>query len=145
MRVSDCMTRGVEITNPQETIRDAARMMVDCDAGALPVGENDRLVGVITDRDIAVRAVAEGRGPDAKVGDVMSAEVRYCFEDDDVDEVLRNMGELQVRRLPVLNRDKRLVGIVSLSDLAAVGAAEPIGAALADIARPGGEHSQTRH
>ncbi|EJL37733.1 CBS domain-containing protein, partial [Caulobacter sp. AP07] len=102
MRVSDCMTRGVEITNPQETIRDAARMMVDCDAGALPVGENDRLVGVITDRDIAVRAVAEGKGPDARVGDVMSAEVRYCFEDDDVDEVLRNMGELQVRRLPVL-------------------------------------------
>lgn len=145
MRVSDCMTRGVEITNPQETIRDAARMMVDCDAGALPVGENDRLVGVITDRDIAVRAVAEGKGPDARVGDVMSAEVKYCFEDDDVDEVLRNMGELQVRRLPVLSRDKRLVGIVSLSDLAAIRAAGPVGAALADIARPGGEHSQTRH
>jgi CBS domain-containing protein len=139
------MTRGVEITNPQETIRDAARMMVDCDAGALPVGENDRLVGVITDRDIAVRAVAEGKGPDARVGDVMSAEVRYCFEDDDVDEVLRNMGELQLRRLPVLSRDKRLVGIVSLSDLAAIRAAGPVGAALADIARPGGEHSQTRH
>jgi CBS domain-containing protein len=139
------MTRGVEITNPQETIRDAARMMVDCDAGALPVGENDRLVGVITDRDIAVRAVAEGKGPDARVGDVMSAEVKYCFEDDDVDEVLRNMGELQVRRLPVLSRDKRLVGIVSLSDLAAIRAAGPVGAALADIARPGGEHSQTRH
>ncbi|KRA62369.1 inosine-5-monophosphate dehydrogenase [Caulobacter sp. Root655] len=145
MRVSDCMTRGVEITNPQETIRDAARMMVECDAGALPVGENDRLVGVITDRDIAVRAVAEGKGPDARVGDVMSAEVRYCFEDDDVDEVLRNMGELQLRRLPVLSRDKRLVGIVSLSDLAAIRAAGPVGAALADIARPGGEHSQTRH
>jgi CBS domain-containing protein len=139
------MTRGVEITNPQETIRDAARMMADCDAGALPVGENDRLVGVITDRDIAVRAVAEGKGPDARVGDVMSAEVRYCFEDDDVDEVLRNMGELQLRRLPVLSRDKRLVGIVSLSDLAAIRAAGPVGAALADIARPGGEHSQTRH
>ena len=145
MRVSDCMTRGVEITNPQDTIRDAARMMADCDAGVLPVGENDRLVGVITDRDIAVRAVAEGRGPEAKVGDVMSAEVKYCFEDDDIDDVLRNMGELQVRRLPVLSRDKRLVGIVSLSDLATIGAAAPAGDALVDIARPGGEHSQTRH
>ena len=145
MRVSDCMTRGVEITNPQDTIRDAARMMADCDAGVLPVGENDRLVGVITDRDIAVRAVAEGRGPEAKVGDVMSAEVKYCFEDDDIDDVLRNMGELQVRRLPVLSRDKRLVGIVSLSDLATIGAAAPAGDALVDIARPGGEQSQTRH
>ena len=96
MRVSDCMTRGVEITDPQTTICDAAKMMADCDAGALPVGENDRLVGVITDRDIAIRAVAEGKGPDSKVRDVMSAEVKYCFEDDDVDEVLRNMGELPV-------------------------------------------------
>ena len=145
MRVSDCMTRGVETTSPQETIRDAAKMMAECDAGALPVGENDRLVGVITDRDIAIRAVAEGKGPDAKVRDVMSAEVRYCFEDDDVDEVLRNMGELQVRRLPVLSRDKRLVGIVSLSDLAMNGASATAGEALSDIARPGGEHSQTRH
>ena len=117
MRVSDCMTRSVEITSPQETICDAAKMMADCDAGALPVGENDRLVGVITDRDIAIRAVAEGKGPDAKVSEVMSAEVRYCYEDDDVNEVMRNMGDLQVRRLPVLSRDKRLVGIVSLSDL----------------------------
>lgn len=145
MRVSDCMTRGVEITDPQTTICDAAKMMADCDAGALPVGENDRLVGVITDRDIAIRAVAEGKGPDSKVRDVMSAEVKYCFEDDDVDEVLRNMGELQVRRLPVLNRDKRLVGIVSLSDLAMNGASATAGEALSDIARPGGEHSQTRH
>ena len=145
MRVSDCMTRGVEIASPEETICDAARMMADCDAGALLVGENDRLVGVITDRDIAIRAVAEGKGPDAKVRDVMSTEVRYCYEDDDVEEVLRNMGELQVRRLPVLNRDKRLVGIVSLSDLAMHGASTTAGQALGYIARPGGEHSQTRH
>ncbi len=145
MRVSDCMTRSVEITSPQETICDAAKMMADCDAGALPVGENDRLVGVITDRDIAIRAVAEGKGPDAKVGEVMSAEVRYCYEDDDVNEVMRNMGDLQVRRLPVLSRDKRLVGIVSLSDLAMNGASATAGQALGHIARPGGEHSQTRH
>ena len=87
------------------------------------MGENDRLVGMITDRDIAVRGVAAGMGPQAKVGDVMNLEVKYCFEDQEVDEVLRNMGELQVRRLPVLNRDKRLVGIVSLSDLATNGEA----------------------
>lgn len=145
MRVNECMTRDVTIANPQETICDAAKMMADCDAGVLPVGENDRLVGVITDRDIAVRAVAAGKGPDAKVRDVMSAEVRYCFEDDDVAEVLQNMGELQVRRLPVLNRDKRLVGIISLSDMATNGEPARAGEALTDITRPGGQHSQTRH
>lgn len=145
MRVSECMTRDVTITDPQATICDAAKMMAECDAGLLPVGENDRLVGVITDRDIAVRGVAEGRDPSAKIGDLMSTEVRYCYEDDEVGDVLRNMGELQVRRLPVLNRDKRLVGIVSLSDLATNGAAARVGEALSDIARPGGEHSQTRH
>lgn len=145
MRVRECMTRDVMIADPQETIREAARMMADCDAGLLPVGENDRLVGVITDRDIAVRGVAEGKGPDARIRDVMSAEVRYCYEEDNVDDVLQNMGDLQVRRLPVLNRNKRLVGIVSLSDLAAKGATAHAGEALSDIARPGGEHSQTRH
>ncbi|MDB5452574.1 MAG: hypothetical protein JWO33_1152 [Caulobacteraceae bacterium] len=145
MRVSECMTREVTIANPQETICSAAKMMADCDAGLLPVGENDRLVGVITDRDIAIRGVAEGKDPNAKIRDVMSGEVRYCYEDDSVDDVLRNMGELQVRRLPVLNRDKRLVGIVSLSDLATNGAAADAGEALSDITRPGGEHSQVRH
>ena len=145
MRVNECMTREVTIANPQDSICDAAKMMADCDAGVLPVGENDRLVGMITDRDIAVRGVAEGRDPSAKIREVMSKEVRYCFEDDDVDDVLRNMGDLQVRRLPVLNREKRLVGIVSLSDLATNGEAGRAGLALTDIVRPGGEHSQTRH
>lgn len=145
MRVSECMTRDVKIANPQETIADAARMMVDCDAGVLPVGDNDRLVGVITDRDIAVRGVAEGKSPSAKVGDVMSAEVKYCYEDDDTEDVLRNMGELQLRRLPVLSRDKRLVGIVSLCDLTTKDCAAQAGETLGDITRPGGQHSQTRH
>lgn len=145
MNVSECMTREVKIANPQETICDAAKMMADCDAGALPVGENDRLVGMITDRDIAVRGVAQGNGPNTSVRDVMSAEVQYCFEDDDADQVMRRMGELQVRRLPVLNHDKRLVGIISLSDLAMNGETARAGSALSDIARPGGNHSQTRH
>jgi len=145
MRVNECMTRDVKIADPQDTICDAAKMMAECDAGVLPVGENDRLVGVVTDRDITVRGVAAGKDPNARIRDVMSAEVRYCFEDDDIADVLRNMGELQVRRLPVLNRDKRLVGIVSLSDLATNGQAADAGQALTDIARPGGEHSQTLH
>lgn len=145
MRVADCMTQDVRIAHPEQTIQEAARAMAAIDAGCLPVGENDRLVGMITDRDIAVRAVAEGRGPEAKVGDVMSAEVLYCFEDEDAEDVLQNMGDLQIRRLPVLNRDKRLVGIVSLSDLATGRGKPRAGETLHQIAQPGGRHSQTMH
>jgi CBS domain-containing protein len=145
MKVSDCVTRDVRIASPKETIREAAMAMASVDAGVLPVGENDRLVGMITDRDIAVRGVACGKGPDATVREVMSAEVKYCFEDDDADEVLRNMADLQVRRLPVVSHDKRLVGIISLSDLATNGEAKHAGDALCGIARPGGEHSQSLH
>jgi len=145
MRVSDCMTREVQIVDPNDTIGGAAKTMAKLDAGVLPVGENDRLVGMITDRDIAIRAVAAGMGPNAKVGDVMNSEVKYCFDDQEIDEVLRNMGELQVRRLPVLNRDKRLVGIVSLGDLAANGQAGRAADALSHISRHGGLHTQTTH
>lgn len=143
MRVSDCMTRDVRIANPNETIADAARMMAECDAGVLPVGENDRLVGMITDRDIAIRAVGQGKGPNTKIGQVMSQEVKYCFEDEDVDHVARNMAELQVRRLPVLSRDKRLCGIVTLGDLACSReAAGMVVIAMSGISRPGGQHRQ---
>ncbi|WP_312166245.1 CBS domain-containing protein [Phenylobacterium sp.] len=145
MKVSDCMTRNVKMANPQETLQDAARMMAELDAGVLPVAEGDRLVGMITDRDICVRGVALGKGPDAAVADVMSHEVKYCYEDDESDAVLRNMGDIQVRRLPVLNRDKRLIGIVSLADLASVGQTARTGEALGGIVRPGGEHSQSIH
>jgi CBS domain-containing protein len=138
------MTSEVRIASPDQTIREAAKIMADIDAGVLPVGENDRLVGIITDRDIAIRGVAEGKGPDAKVREIMSKEVKYCFEDEDIDDVLENMGDLQVRRLPVLSREKRLVGIVSLGDLAG-NEAEEAGEALSSISRPGGEHSQTQH
>jgi CBS domain-containing protein len=144
MRICDCMTSEVRIASPDQTIREAAKIMADIDAGVLPVGENDRLVGIITDRDIAIRGVAEGKGPDAKVREIMSKEVKYCFEDEDIDDVLENMGDLQVRRLPVLSREKRLVGIVSLGDLAG-NEAEEAGEALSSISRPGGEHSQTQH
>jgi len=117
MKIQEAMTPNVRIANPNPSICEAARMMAECDAGALPVGENDQLVGVITDRDIAIRAVAEGKSPETRVREVMSKEVLYCFEDEDTEEVARNMGDNKVRRLPVLNRSKRLVGIVSIGDL----------------------------
>jgi CBS domain-containing protein len=143
MKVGECMTRDVRLAGPDETLREAARAMADLDAGVLPVSENDRLIGMITDRDIAVRGVGEGKGPDARVRDVMSQEIRYCFEDDDADDVLENMGEQQLRRMPVLNAEKRLVGIISIGDIA--GREEPrrSGEALSEISRPGGAHSQT--
>lgn len=140
MKVGNCMTKDVEIASPQQTLRDAAEMMGRLDAGAMPVGENDRLVGMVTDR-----GVAQGKTPDAKVREVMSTEVRYCFEDEDAEDVLRNMADLKVRRLPVLNRDKRLVGIVSLGDLATNSETATAGEALSGISQPGGEHSQTIH
>lgn len=143
MRVSEAMTRDVRLASPNQSIREVARAMAEIDAGALPVGDGDRLVGMITDRDIAIRAVAEGKSPDTKVRDVMTGEVKYCFEDEDLDKVVSNMGEIRTRRLPVMNRDKRLVGIVSLGDLATMHSAKKAGQALGGVSRPGGPHSQT--
>jgi CBS domain-containing protein len=145
MKVSEAMTSDVCITSPDQSIHEAAHMMAEIDAGALPVGENDRLVGMITDRDIAVRAVAEGRDPETTVREVMSHDVLYCFEDEDLDDVARNMSDLKVRRLPVLNREKRLVGILSLGDLALKEDARTTGETVAHISEHGGLHSQTRH
>ncbi|ANL34621.1 MULTISPECIES: CBS domain-containing protein [Rhizobium] len=145
MKVSNCMTTDVQITDPDQTLREVAAMMGRLDAGALPVAENDRLVGMITDRDITIRGVAEGKGPDTKVRDVMSTDVKYCFDDEDLEDVLHNMGDLQVRRLPVLNRSKRLVGIISLGDLAMKGETMETGRALSGISQRGGAHSQTAH
>ena len=142
MNVSACMSTDVRLVGPNDTIQQAARAMKEIDAGFLPVEQNDRMVGMVTDRDICVRAVAEGKGPDTAVREVMTDEVRYCFDDEDIDEVAQNMSELQLRRLPVLNRDKRLVGVISLSDIAqADGADAQAGQALASIAQPGGAHT----
>ena len=143
MKVSKIMSRDVTLLNPQQTICVAASLMAEIDAGALPVGENDRLVGMITDRDIVVRAVAQGRSADTKVADVMSKEVLYCFDTDNIDDVARNMGKARVRRLPVVNRDKRLVGIVSLGDLARNDDATNIGQTMTRVSTPGGKHDQT--
>ena len=100
MKVSEAMTRDVRVANPAETIRQAAQTMAQLDAGVLPVGENDRLVGMITDRDIAVRAVAAGKAPDTPIRDIMSSDVCYCFDDQDINDVAINMADIQVRRLP---------------------------------------------
>jgi CBS domain-containing protein len=143
MKVSKVMTRDVRLIEPSQTIREAAQLMAELDTGIIPVREGDRLVGMITDRDITVRGVAQGRGPDTSVREVMTDDVKYCFEDDDTNEVARNMADIQVRRLPVLDRDKRLVGIISLGDMAITEGASQAGDAVAGISQPGGEHSQT--
>jgi len=145
MNVQTCMSKDVQIASPAQSIRDAARMMKEIDAGFLPVGDNNLLVGTLTDRDIAVRGVAEGKGPDTPVRDVMSGGVLFCFEDEDLNAVSTKMGVLQVRRLPVLNRDKRLVGIVSLGDISQVeddDGARCCAAALSGVSTPGGPHMQ---
>ena len=145
MKISECMTRDVKVARPDDTLQKAAAQMAELDAGVLPVGDNDRLVGMLTDRDIAVRAVAKGMGPQTPVRDVMSDDVKYCFEDEELSTVTENMGDIQLRRLPVLNRDKRLVGIVSLGDIAGSQRnADQAGQALAGISKPGGEHSQAQ-
>lgn len=118
MNVQECMSTDVRLAAPNETIQKVASTMKEIDAGSLPVAENDRLVGYITDRDIAIRAVAQGCGPDTPVRDIMTSDIHYCFEDQSMEEVAEQMAELQVRRLPVLSREKRLVGIIALGDIA---------------------------
>ena len=145
MNVNEVMTRTVRLAAPDDTIQRAAQMMAEADAGVLPVGENDRLIGMITDRDIAIRGDACGCDPTSTfVRQIMTHEdVKYCFEDEDIDHVARNMAQLQVRRLPVLNRHKRLVGIVSLSDLSHRTDASAAGDALRGISSQSTQHSQS--
>ncbi|MGN6521508.1 MAG: CBS domain-containing protein [Dokdonella sp.] len=116
--INQVMTPDIVIARPDQTIADAARMMAKADIGSLPVGDDDRLVGMLTDRDIVVRAVAKGLSADTPVREVMTDTIRYCYDDQSVAEVARNMAELGVRRLPVVNRDKRIVGFVALSNIA---------------------------
>jgi CBS domain-containing protein len=141
MQVREVMTPGAECTRPDASLQQAAGRMKALDVGALPVcGDNDRLVGMLTDRDITVRAVAEGRDPkSARVQDAMSEGIDYCFEDDDVAEAARHMRDKQIRRLVVLNHDKRLVGIVSLGDLALeTGDEQLAGRTLEGVSEPSG-------
>jgi CBS domain-containing protein len=142
MIVRDVMSRTVQTVTPETTIKEAARMMAEADVGALPVAAGDRLAGMVTDRDMVVRATAIGKGPETTVGEVMTSNVLYCHEDEDIGHVSRNMGENQVRRLPVVSVDKRLVGIVSLADIATL-SEDQAGEALQGITQPGGARSQS--
>jgi len=138
MNVSEVMSHGVYTTNPDETVQTAAQTMVDLDTGVLPISEDDRLIGILTDRDLSTRVVAEARDPTTTfVRDVMSTEVRCCFEHDSVEEVAVKMSQWHLRRLPVLNREQRMVGIVSLGDLARHSTPEIAGGALSGIAAAG--------
>jgi CBS domain-containing protein len=136
MRIADVMTRDVQVILPDRSVRDAARLMDDLNVGVLPVCDGRRLVGIITDRDITVRATAAGKDPDqTRVREVMTDDVRWCFEDEDVKDVVRTMSEVQIRRLPVVDRNKHLVGIVALGDLA-TDRAEGANEALRRISEP---------
>src|SRR5580700_9149630 len=113
MQVGEVMTRSCSIIESNESLQKAAEIMREENIGVLPVAENDKLVGMITDRDIVTRGLAEGKGGKARVREAMTANVKHCFEDEDLDHTLENMAEIQLRRLPVMNRSKRLVGIVT--------------------------------
>jgi len=142
MKISEVMTRSVETVAPNQTAKDAAQFMLRAEAGSIPVCENEKLVGMVTDRDIAVRGVAEGRGPDATIRDLMSTNVVCAHEDEDVGIVARRMSQEQVRRMPVLDANDRMVGIVSLGDLARETRGDIAEQALEGIAEPGGRHQQ---
>lgn len=136
MKVSEIMSRDVQVARPDDSIQAAARRLAEIDAGSLPVCDGETLKGMITDRDITVRAVAEGRSFETKVSDVMTPGVEYCFEDDDLDEAADKMAEGQIRRLPVLDRDKRLVGILAIGDLTGRVKDRTAGQTLEEISEP---------
>lgn len=143
-RVADVMNRTVRIANPEDTVQQVARIMREEDTGVLPVGDRDRLVGMVTDRDVTLRLVAEGKNPaHTKVREVMTPAVRYVFEDEKLGDVAENMAEQQLRRMPVVDRDKRLVGIVSLGDFARNGQTARLGQAFGGTVRTGEQHSRT--
>lgn len=118
--IKDVMTSSCQWISPEASIQDAAKIMKDQDIGFLPVGENDKLIGTITDRDIAIKTAAAGQSPAAaKVRDIMTAKLYYCYDDQGVDDICQNMARMGVTRFPVVNRAKRLVGVVSYADLSA--------------------------
>lgn len=136
-QLKDLMSRDVKLVSPETSIKEAAIMMRDGDFGMMPVGDTDRMIGTISDRDIAIRAVALDMGPDTKVREVMTAGVAWAYETDSIDHAVRVMSEQQVRRLPVVDENKRLVGIVALADLAVKDSEKEASAeALSEISKP---------
>jgi CBS domain-containing protein len=137
MKIQEVMTPDVSYVGPDTPILEIARKMRDADIGSTPVVDQDRLIGMVTDRDIVVRVVAEGRPTQTSTArDAMSPGVLYCFDDEPIEDVLEKMGDQQIRRLPVVNRDKRLVGVVSLGDLSLSGKRKAAGEALQEISQP---------
>ena len=142
MKVSEVMTRDVQTVRPDQPVQEAASFMLSADAGSIPVTEGDRLIGMITDRDIAVRGIAKGYGPDTPVRELMTNEIIAAREDDDVEEAASRMSEAQVRRLPVIDEHERLCGIVSLGDLSRDADEDCAAQALEGVSQPGGQHRQ---
>lgn len=142
MKISEVMTRDVQTVRPDQPVQEAASFMLSADAGSIPVTDGDRLVGMITDRDIAVRGVAKGYGPDTPVRELMTNDIVCVHDDDDVDEVASKMSDAQVRRLPVIDDDHRLCGIVSLGDLSRDADEDAANEALEGVSEPGGKHQQ---
>ena len=142
MKISDVMTRDVQTISPDQSAQDAARFMLKAEAGSIPVTDGDRLIGMITDRDIAVRGVAKGYGPDTPVRELMSDDVICARADDSVEDVASRMSEAQVRRLPVIDQDERLCGIVSLGDLSRESDTGTAAQALEGVSQLGGQHQQ---
>lgn len=142
MKISEVMTRDVATVTTEQTAQEAASFMLQGDAGSIPVMEGDRLIGMITDRDIAVRGVAQGRGPDTPVRELMSGGLVCARADDDIEEVAIRMSEAQVRRLPVIDESEKLVGIVSLGDLSRKSDGEEAHMALEGVSAEGDQHQQ---
>jgi CBS domain-containing protein len=142
MKVSEVMTREVQTVSPDQAAQEAASFMLQADAGSIPVTEGDRLVGMITDRDIAVRGIAKGLGPDTPVRELMTRDIVCVRMDEDCDEAANKMSEAQVRRLPVIDDQQNLCGIVSLGDLARETDSDAAEQALEGVSQPGGQHQQ---
>ena len=142
MKVSEVMTREVQTVQPHQPVQEAANFMLSADAGSIPVTEGDRLIGMITDRDIAVRGIAKGYGPDTPVRELMTDDLVIVRVDDDVQDAATKMSEAQVRRLPVIDQDERLCGIVSLGDLSRDADEDAAAEALEGVSEPGGRHQQ---
>ena len=142
MKVRDVMTSSVQTVRPDQTAQEAASFMLNADAGSIPVTDQGKLVGMITDRDIAIRGIAKGSGPDTPVRDLMSSDVICARDDDDIAHAASRMSEAQVRRLPVVDQDEQLCGIVSLGDLSREADSDCASEALEGVSQPGGQHQQ---
>jgi len=142
MKVREVMTRNVQTVRPDQRVQDAASFMLNADAGSIPVTQDDRLIGMITDRDIAVRGMAKGYGPDTPVRELMTDDLVIVHIDDSIEDAASKMSDAQVRRLPVVDEQERLCGIVSLGDLTREADNDCATEALEGVSQPGGEHRQ---